>query len=104
MIIKLPCCILQAIDRCGILIDKLFFTGIVRLNPNVAPKGTATQSSEYTNPIYPAYLANDENFSPQTSSCAITDNTAPSWWQVDLMIVYEIAKIAITGRAEYCKR
>ena len=79
------------------------FAGIVRLTPNIAAKGTATQSSEYGNTAYPAYLAIDESFTTQTGDCAVTSDTPPSWWQVELLDVFVIAKVAITGRSAWRK-
>ena len=75
--------------------------GIVRLTPNIAVKGTATQSSRHTwsglpGATFDAFLANDGNFSTDEIDCAITSNTAPSWWQVDLLDTYDVSKVAIT--------
>ena len=83
------------------------FPGITRLTPNVALTGTATQSSTYVNSDYAgspfvARYAIDANFettlTKSSGACAMVLNTAPVWWQVDLLKVYEINKIAITGR------
>ena len=75
----------------------------------MALRGTATQSKTFVHPSYVgspfvASHANDGNFdtSMTTSSgeCSITRTTPPVWWQVDLLEVYEITKVAITGRKE----
>ena len=77
-----------------------YFSGIERLTPNVAPKSTATQSSRYTSNSY-AYLAIDENFSTVPIDCATTKNEYAAWWQVDLLDIYEVSKVAITGKRAY---
>ena len=73
----------------------------------MALRGTATQSSVWTYGSYPgspfvASYATDGNFETSVDSsggtCAIMTDAAPVWWQVDLHKVYEINKIAITGR------
>ena len=75
------------------------------MTPNIAPTGTATQSSRYTRPGFTsnfyAYLAIDENFSTNEVDCAITSHATSTWWQVDLLDVYEVSKVAITGRRDY---
>ena len=83
--------------------------GVMRLTNNVALGGTATQSSDDTgydsSPL--ASLSIDGNFDTSLTTtnvvCSKTGNTPPVWWQVDLHKVYEINKVAITGRSEYCK-
>ena len=35
---------------------------------------------------------------PSRGACAVTERTPPVWWQVDLLEVYEITKVAITAR------
>ena len=76
----------------------------------MAPRGTATQSETYVNswPISPfvASYANDENFetsntqSTTNGGCSLVERNPPVWWQVDLLKVYEITKVAITGKKE----
>ena len=88
------------------------YLGIVRLTPNVALRGTATQSETHINyhwapsPFVASY-ANDGNFETSmtqiSGACSFAERNAPVWWQVDLLKVYEITKVAITGRKEYGK-
>ena len=75
----------------------------------MALQGTATQSETH---VYPSYYGspfvvshdNDGNFDTSviasSGECSITETTPPVWWQVDLLEVYEITKVAITGRKE----
>ena len=89
-----------------------YFLGII-LIPNVALRGTATQSSTYAQGNYRASpfvasYANDGNIdssmvASSDTGCTITLVTPPVWWQVDLLDVYEITKVAITGRKEFRK-
>ena len=63
----------------------------------------ATQSSNYSNSVtapWAASNANDGNYdnSRDPGVCAVTHNTPPVWWQVDLLEVHEITKVAITER------
>ena len=86
---------------------------IIRITPNVALRGTATQSTTYTQSNYRASpfvasYANDGHFETsmiETSEigCTITRNIRPVWWQVDLLQVHDITKVAISGRKEHCK-
>ena len=64
----------------------------MRLAPNVALKGTATQISD--NGGHPASLVIDGNFE---SSCSLTKYEVAPWWQVDLLEVYMITKVAINS-------
>ena len=87
----------------------------MKLKHNVAGQGTATQSSDWRHESYPdpqynypgspfiASYAIDGDFGTYVNSsgggCAIaTDKVLPVWWQVELREVYEINKVAITGR------
>ena len=89
-----------------------YYLGVVRLTPNVAMRGTAMQSKNWlsngwaTSPFVASY-ANDGNFDSSMTAtggaCSLTGATPPVWWQVDLLKVYEITKVAITGRKEYRK-
>ena len=88
------------------------YSGAVRLTPNVALRGTATQSETHINTAWApspfvASYANDGNFDTSltttSGACSYTEPTPPVWWQVDLLKVYEITKVAITGRKEYGK-
>ena len=83
------------------------FPGVIKLTPNVALKGIATQSSTHVNPAYTwsPFVAShtiDGNFYTDllsnSGTCSHTKSDAPVWWQVDLLQVYEITKVAITGR------
>ena len=85
----------------------------MRLTPNVALKGIATQSTDhvsggFTASPFVASYAIDGSFETSVSSgrgaCAIADPDVPVWWQVDLQKVYEITKVAITSRKEDSKR
>ena len=85
---------------------------VVRLTPNVALRGTATQSETHANtwdtsPFVASY-ANDGNFdasmTPTSGSCAHTELTPPVWWQVELEKVYEITRVAITQRKEWASK
>ena len=74
----------------------------------MALRGIATQSSNYSNAArspWPASNAIDGNYdnSRKSGVCAHTHITAPVWWQVDLREVYEITKVAITGRLKTSK-
>ena len=90
------------------------FLGAVRLTPDVAVRGTATQSVTHLNTGYAASpfvarYANDGDLgtgmNPTATSglCAIAEAIVPVWWQVDLLKMYEITKVAITGRQNYRK-
>ena len=88
----------------------IIFLAVVRLTPNVALKGTATQSATHVNtwdtsPFIASY-ANDGNFETSmtetSGACSFAErNKPPVWWQVDLLNVYEITKVAITGRQRF---
>ena len=78
------------------------------LSPNVALNGTATQitnfhhRSRFSDPDYALY-AIDGNFSTDIlnskARCAITlNNMVGAWWQVDLMNIYRVEKVALTTR------
>ena len=88
----------------------LSLPGAVRLTPNVALRGTATQSATHPNTDYAASPfvashANDGNYGTSMTTtrgaCSLTETTPPVWWQVDLLKVYEITKVAIAGRNVY---
>ena len=88
------------------------FPGVVRLTPNIALGGTATQSSTYIDTNYAAspFVAshaidgNVDNWMNYTSgACSRIRNTPPVWWQVDLRDVYEINRVAITAWSRTCK-
>ena len=90
----------------------IYLLGMTKLTPNVALRGTATQSTDWlqcsfhASPFVASH-ANNGNFEtsviPSRGACSLTKDTPPVWWQVDLLKVYVIAKIAITGREEWCK-
>ena len=90
-----------------------YFKDIIRLTPNVAVTGSATQSSTAPvntdlpgSPFVASYAIDgifDTSFSQAGGGCSSTDITTTAWWQVDLLKVYEITKVAITGRLEYRK-
>ena len=72
--------------------------------------GTATQSTTHANKAlagspFVASHANDGNFETSViharGACSITESTPPVWWQVDLLDVYEITKVAITTRNDW---
>ena len=77
----------------------------------MALRGIATQSATSSNSRYPtspfiASYANDGNFDTSmtetSGACSFADkNQPPVWWQVKLMEIYEITKVAITGRKEF---
>ena len=76
----------------------------------MALRGVATQSQTHANTAFVAspFVAShsiDGNFDtgmiPTSGACSYTENTPPAWWQVDLLEVYHITKVAITGRKEY---
>ena len=71
----------------------LWFLEVVRLAPNVASGGTATQSSDTGNRV--ASLVIDGNF--DYGLCARTKDDAPVWWQVDLLEIYLVPKVAINS-------
>ena len=77
----------------------------------MALRGTATQSETHLNddwaasPFIASY-ANDGNFETSmtetSGACSFAErNKPPVWWQVDLLNVYEITKVAITGRQRF---
>ena len=77
------------------------------LSPNLAVNGTATQISDYhherfSDPDYAFYAVNGDFATKILESgarCAITLNMAAgAWWQVDLMMIHWIRKVAITTR------
>ena len=81
------------------------------LSPNVALNGTATQitdfyhASWFSDPDY-AFYAIDGNFSTDIlhagARCAVTlHNKMGAWWQVDLMNIYRVEKVALTTRKHY---
>ena len=85
------------------------FLDIARLTPNVALGGTATQSSTHihtnfeASPFVASYAIDgnfDTNLVPHSGAFSATNPAPPVWWQVDLQEVYEITKVAITGREE----
>ena len=83
-----------------------FSPGIIRLTPNVAVAGTATQSSTYgPSSQYAASNAIDGNYAtdPYTGACAIANFRAPVWWQVELQNTFEISKVAIATSQWTCE-
>ena len=85
---------------------------VVRLTPNVALGGVATQSethidTDWAASPFEASHANDGNFDTSMTeshgACTYTESTPPVWWQVDLLEIYEINKVAVTGREEWRK-
>ena len=76
------------------LIFLLPFIGDVRLIPNVALRRRATQNphSDYVK------RTTDGQFG---SLYTTISNTEPVWWQVDLLEMYEITKVAIRAGAGY---
>ena len=101
------------------IISCYFFSKIIKsgstgeveiLFPNLALNGTATQISDYhhqlrfPDPDYAFYAINGDFATKILESgarCAITLNTAAgAWWQVDLMMIHWIRKVAITTRHE----
>ena len=88
------------------------YSGVVRLTPNVALRGIASQSVTHINtgwapsPFVASY-ANDGNFDTSltatSGACSYTEPNAQVWWQVDVLKVYEITKVALTERKEYGK-
>ncbi|KAJ1134411.1 hypothetical protein NDU88_000863 [Pleurodeles waltl] len=68
---------------------------------NVALRGVAVQSSDYT--LWSlASVANDgilaSNFNLHQCSCTIYQ--FPAWWRVDLLATYRIASVAVTNRGD----
>ncbi|KAK9523689.1 hypothetical protein VZT92_017596 [Zoarces viviparus] len=74
--------------------------------PNVAPSGTASQSSTSHNGI--ASLAIDGNRNPKygDGSCTHTvENAGQSpWWSLQLPVMYRISSVSITNRNELSER
>ena len=81
----------------------LIFPGTVRLTPNIAKNGNATKSSVHRWGGHPASNANDGNLDTNVNTCALTGPSAPSWWQVDLLDVFEIHRVALTVASQYCE-
>ena len=87
-----------------------YYVDILRLTPNVVLRGIATQSSTFEStaaagsPFIASY-AIDGNFDTSVTdargACSFAEGKPPMWWQVELQEVYEIPKVAITGRKEY---
>ena len=84
----------------------------MHLTPNVALEGEATQSRDrvnagYTTSPFVGNYAIDGSFETSVfggrGACAIAERAPPVWWQVDMREVYEITKVAITGRKEDSK-
>ena len=78
------------------------------LTPNVAPNGTATQSSNYhhstrfADPDY-AFYAIDGIFATDIldahARCSLTLNNSPgNWWRLDLLSNHILENIALTTR------
>ncbi|KAK9523687.1 hypothetical protein VZT92_017595 [Zoarces viviparus] len=73
----------------------VYFTAL----PNVAPSGTASQSSTHDNRI--ASLAIDGNTNPKyyDGSCTHTvENGQIPWWSLQLPVMYRISSVSITNR------
>ena len=82
----------------------------LRLNPNVAPTGIATQSETHIDTDWAASPfvvshANDGNFNTSMTqtycACTYTEPTPSVWWQVDLLELYQMT--AVTEREEWRK-
>ncbi|XP_073501180.1 uncharacterized protein [Phyllobates terribilis] len=73
--------------------------------PNVALKGTATQSSTNSYLGF-AQNANDGSLAANylRSQCSYTKNDFEPWWMVDLKAPYKIMSVAITNRVLECCR
>ena len=78
----------------------------------MALRGRATQSSTHVNTNWAASPfvashANDGNIEAAINrthgACSHTKYTTSAWWQVDLLTVYEINKVAITEWKEFGK-
>ncbi|XP_073447656.1 uncharacterized protein [Aquarana catesbeiana] len=67
--------------------------------PNVAPKGTATQSSDHE---VQAKGANDGSLVNNHPHCSHTQYDLEPWWNLDLNSRMRIFSIAITNRKECC--
>ena len=88
----------------------VYYLAAVRLTPNVALRGIATQSHTHidtawaASPFVASY-ANDGNLettlTTTSGACSFAAMIPPVWWQVDLLKVYEITKVAVTGREEW---
>ncbi|KAM3915737.1 uncharacterized protein RB166_017978 [Leptodactylus fuscus] len=70
--------------------------------PNVAQRGTASQSSDYA-PATPARLAIDGSFSNNYPQCTHTDYDQDPWWTLDLRSKMRVFSVAITNRADCCE-
>ncbi|CAI9570430.1 unnamed protein product [Staurois parvus] len=68
--------------------------------PNVAPKGTATQSSDHERAQ--AKKAIDGSLSNNHPHCSHTQYDLEPWWNLDLNSRMRIFSIAITNRKECC--
>ena len=81
---------------------------VVLLSPNIARRGLASQSSNFTyhynNPDHANY-AIDGIFDTdlRLNRCAHTLKEPGAWWQVNLQGVHEIRKVAITTRSSVGK-
>lgn len=72
--------------------------------PNVAPTGTATQSSTAFNGYASAAIDGNRNPSYSAGSCTHTDIAVGNWWSLLLPAVYRITSISITNRNEVADR
>ena len=102
----------ESLSKVGKFQHLIIISDVVRLNPNVALEGKASQSRDHVSrgfsasPFVASY-AIDGSFETSVTNgrgaCAIAERAPPVWWQVDLLTVYEITKVAITGRKEHSK-
>uniref|UniRef100_A0A3Q1HYQ6 Fucolectin tachylectin-4 pentraxin-1 domain-containing protein n=1 Tax=Anabas testudineus TaxID=64144 RepID=A0A3Q1HYQ6_ANATE len=90
-----------------IIFKKYFFFVIVPHSnsfPNVAPIGTATQSSTAFSGYASAAIDGNRDSSYYSGSCSHTENAIGNWWSLLLPAVYRIATISITNRNELADR
>ncbi|TNN67618.1 Fucolectin-3 [Liparis tanakae] len=69
---------------------------------NVAPSGTASQSSTYGGWV--ASNAIDGSRNPNGISCTHTGKTEKSWWRLILPAMYRITSVSITNRNDVPER
>ncbi|XP_077083593.1 fucolectin-like [Siphateles boraxobius] len=90
----------------GIIVCWLTLLGLVCVQEyaggaqeNLAPRGTAIQSSTYRS----ADLAIDgvKDFSTDSSSCAFTLSENDPWWRLDLQASYQVNIVVVTYRETY---
>ena len=68
----------------------------------IATQSETARNNRYASSPFVAGYANggnfDTTFTEAHGACSFVELNPPVWWQVDLLEVYEITKVAITSR------